>query len=127
LKKTASPPRAIDNFSTIITFTSVDRIETIENPKTHTKETHMEGTVADRVKAVISKENDIPVDSIGDTAGFGNEEGGLGLDSLSKVELVMALEEEFEVHIPDAEAESIDSVGKAITAIEAALVVKDSA
>lgn len=87
----------------------------------------MEGSVANRVKAIISKENDIPVDSIGDTAGFGNEEGGLGLDSLDRVELVMSLEEEFDIHIPDAEAESIDSVGKAIASIEAALAAKSSA
>jgi acyl carrier protein len=38
----------------------------------------------------------------------------LGADSLDTVELVMALEEEFNIEIPDEEAEKLDTVGKAI-------------
>ena len=38
----------------------------------------------------------------------------LGADSLDTVELVMALEEEFDIEIPDDEAEGIDTVGKAV-------------
>ena len=43
----------------------------------------------------------------------------LGADSLDTVELVMALEEEFEIEIPDGEAEKIQTVGDAIKHIEA--------
>ncbi|MDP2182310.1 MAG: acyl carrier protein, partial [Actinomycetota bacterium] len=43
----------------------------------------------------------------------------LGADSLDIVELVMALEEEFEVKIPDEEAEGIKTVGDAVSYIQA--------
>jgi NADH dehydrogenase (ubiquinone) 1 alpha/beta subcomplex 1 len=41
--------------------------------------------------------------------------GDLGLDSLDAVEVVMALEEEFSVEIPDAEADKITSVAEAVS------------
>ena len=45
----------------------------------------------------------------------------LGADSLDTVELVMALEDEFEIDIPDEEAEKISSVGQAVEHISAAI------
>ena len=45
----------------------------------------------------------------------------LGADSLDTVELVMALEDEFEIDIPDEEAEKIASVGQAVEHISAAI------
>ena len=45
----------------------------------------------------------------------------LGADSLDTVELVMALEDEFEIDIPDEEAEKISSVGQAVEHISAAV------
>jgi acyl carrier protein len=50
------------------------------------------------------------------TASFQSD---LGLDSLDTVELVMALEEEFAIEIPDAEADKITSVGEAVSYIAA--------
>lgn len=52
-----------------------------------------------------------PLPQVTPTAAF---QGDLGLDSLDAVELVMALEEEFGVEIPDAEADKILSTGEAI-------------
>ena len=43
----------------------------------------------------------------------------MGADSLDTVELVMALEEEFDIEIPDEAAEQIDTVGKAVDHISA--------
>ncbi|MFA6435156.1 MAG: acyl carrier protein [Elusimicrobiales bacterium] len=49
----------------------------------------------------------------------------LGADSLDTVELVMALEEEFDVEIPDEDAEKIKTVGEAVTYIKDKLSKKD--
>lgn len=52
---------------------------------------------------------------------FAGEGNSLGFDSLDLVEAVMAVEEEFDIKIPDEEAEKIRSVGQAVAAVEAAL------
>ena len=49
----------------------------------------------------------------------------LGADSLDTVELVMALEEEFDIEIPDEDAEKIKTVGEAVTYIKDKLSKKD--
>ena len=68
-------------------------------------------SVEDQVKAIIAEQLGIKVDEIKQDASFVDD---LGADSLDTVELVMALEEEFETEIPDEEAESITTVKEAI-------------
>ena len=64
-------------------------------------------SVEDQVKAIIAEQLGIKVDEIKQDASFVDD---LGADSLDTVELVMALEEEFETEIPDEEAEKITTV-----------------
>jgi acyl carrier protein len=72
-------------------------------------------TVEERVKKVIEEQLSVNQDQITKEASFIDD---LGADSLDTVELVMALEEEFGVEIPDEEAEKITKVGEAIDYIE---------
>jgi len=65
----------------------------------------------ERVKKVIEEQLSVNQDQIKEDASFIDD---LGADSLDTVELVMALEEEFGVEIPDEEAEKITKVGEAI-------------
>ena len=67
--------------------------------------------VAERVKAIIVEHLGSDEDKVTDTASFIDD---LGADSLDTVELVMALEEEFDVEIPDEDAEKISKVQDAI-------------
>ena len=64
----------------------------------------------DRVKKVIMEHLGVKEDQITGDASFVDD---LGADSLDTVELVMALEEEFDCEIPDEEAEKITTVGQA--------------
>jgi len=68
-------------------------------------------SVADRVKEIIVEQLGVDPEEVTMEASFVND---LGADSLDTVELVMALEEEFNMEIPDEEAEKLDTVGKAI-------------
>ena len=68
-------------------------------------------TVAERVKRVVAENLDVKPEEVTDKASFVED---LRADSLDTVELVMALEEEFEVEIPDEEAEKITTVQEAI-------------
>ena len=61
-----------------------------------------------RVKAIIVEQLGVKEEDVKPEASFIDD---LGADSLDTVELVMALEEEFEVEIPDEEAEKIKTVG----------------
>ncbi len=72
-------------------------------------------TVEERVKQVIAKQLGKNVDEIENKMTFVDD---LGADSLDTVELVMALEEEFEIEIPDEEAEKITTVQQAINHIQ---------
>jgi acyl carrier protein len=73
-------------------------------------------TVLEKVKEVISEQLDVEdVDSITTETTFIDD---LGADSLDIVELIMALEEEFDMEIPEEEAEKITSVGDVVTYIE---------
>lgn len=69
-------------------------------------------TIATRVKEIVAEQLGVEQDSITDNASFVDD---LGADSLDTVELVMALEEEFGIEIPDSAAEKITSVQEAIT------------
>lgn len=73
--------------------------------------------IADRVKAIIADNLSVEDDKITNEAVFTTD---LGADSLDTVELIMAFEKEFGINIPDEEAEKIQTVGDAITYIEAA-------
>jgi acyl carrier protein len=65
----------------------------------------------DRVKEIIAKELEVEVKQLTPDAKFIED---LGADSLDIVELVMALEEEFGIDIPDDEADKLKSVGDAM-------------
>lgn len=64
-----------------------------------------------KVQAIVVEQLEVEADKVTPEASFAND---LGADSLDTVELVMALEEEFDIEIPDEEAEQIDTVGKAV-------------
>lgn len=68
-------------------------------------------SIEERVKKVIEEQLSVNQDQITRDASFIDD---LGADSLDTVELVMALEEEFGIEIPDEEAEKITKVGEAI-------------
>ena len=67
--------------------------------------------VAEKVKAIIVEQLGVDEEEVTADASFVDD---LGADSLDTVELVMALEEEFETEIPDEEAEKITTVQQAI-------------
>jgi acyl carrier protein len=68
-------------------------------------------SVEERVKKLICEQLGVKEDEVKDDASFVED---LGADSLDTVELVMALEEEFETEIPDEEAEKITTVKEAV-------------
>lgn len=72
-------------------------------------------TVESRVRKIVTEQLGIKEDDLKSDASFVDD---LGADSLDTVELVMALEEEFETEIPDEEAEKISTVQQAIDYIE---------
>lgn len=69
----------------------------------------------DEVKAVVVEQLSVNAEDVKEGAKFVED---LGADSLDVVELVMALEEKFDVEIPDEDAEKILTVGDAIKYIE---------
>ena len=72
--------------------------------------------IATRVKAIIVDKLSVEESEVTNEASFTND---LGADSLDKVELIMEFEKEFELSIPDDQAEKISTVGDAIAYIEA--------
>ena len=73
-------------------------------------------TVEDRVKKIVGEQLGVAEDQETPDASFVDD---LGADSLDTVELVMALEEEFDTEIPDDEAEKITTVKQAIEFVQA--------
>jgi acyl carrier protein len=73
-------------------------------------------TTAERVTKLVCEQLGVKEEEVTQEASFVED---LGADSLDTVELVMALEEEFETEIPDEEAEKITTVKEAIDYIEA--------
>ena len=71
--------------------------------------------VQERVKNIIVEQLGVEADQVKPEAQFVND---LGADSLDTVELIMALEEEFDVEIPDEKAEKIKTVGEDVEYIE---------
>lgn len=71
--------------------------------------------VEDKVKSIIVEQLGVKPEEITPAASFIDD---LGADSLDTVELIMALEEEFSIEIPDEDAEKLTTVGMAIKYIE---------
>jgi acyl carrier protein len=73
-------------------------------------------SIEEKIKEIIVEQLGVDPAQVTPEASFVND---LGADSLDTVELVMALEEEFNLEIPDEEAEKIATVGQAIEYIKA--------
>ena len=67
--------------------------------------------IEDKVKDIIAEELGVEREKLSDDASFMED---LGADSLDQVELVMAFEKEFDIDIPDEEAEKLRTVGDAL-------------
>jgi acyl carrier protein len=72
--------------------------------------------IATKVKAIIVDKLGVDEKEVTTEANFTND---LGADSLDTVELIMEFEKEFNIAIPDDQAENIGTVGEAVTYIEA--------
>jgi acyl carrier protein len=77
--------------------------------------------VSEKVKNIICEQLDVSEEVVIPTASFVND---LGADSLDQVELIMAMEEEFDITIPDEDAEKIATVQDAVDYINKALAKK---
>ncbi|NOR51962.1 MAG: acyl carrier protein [Gammaproteobacteria bacterium] len=73
-------------------------------------------SIEERVKKIVVEQLGVSEDEVSNESSFIDD---LGADSLDTVELVMALEEEFETEIPDEDAEKITSVQQAIDYVNA--------
>jgi acyl carrier protein len=71
--------------------------------------------IAEKVKGIIVEQLGVDEDQVTEDASFVDD---LGADSLDQVELVMALEEEFGIEIPDEDAEKITRVKEAVSYIQ---------
>lgn len=74
-------------------------------------------STSDKVKQIIVEKLGVDEAEITNEASFTND---LGADSLDTVELIMEFEKEFDIQIPDDQAENIATVGQAISYIEEA-------
>ena len=72
-------------------------------------------SIEEQVKSIVAEQLGVKEDEVTPAASFVDD---LGADSLDTVELVMALEEEFETEIPDEDAEKITTVQQAIDFIK---------
>ncbi len=77
----------------------------------------MASAVEERVIDIVAEQLGVDKEKVSPETSFVND---LGADSLDTVELVMELEEEFDINIPDDAAEKIQTVGQAIEFIEKA-------
>ena len=71
----------------------------------------MSQEILTKVQSIVSEQLSVDVSEVKSEANFAND---LGADSLDTVELVMALEEEFDIEIPDEDAEKITTVEEAV-------------
>jgi acyl carrier protein len=72
-------------------------------------------SLEDKIKSIIAEQLGVKLEEVTEQASFIDD---LGADSLDTVELVMALEEEFGIEIPDEDAEKLRTVGEAISYIK---------
>ncbi|MFL2545408.1 MAG: acyl carrier protein [Longimicrobiales bacterium] len=77
----------------------------------------MAGEIASKVKEIIIEELGVDAEKVTDQASFVDD---LGADSLDTVELVMAFEEEFDLEIPDEDAEKMRTVADVVSYVSAA-------
>jgi acyl carrier protein len=82
------------------------------------KEENFMADLVERIKKIICEQLDVAEEDVVPTASFVDD---LGADSLDQVELIMAMEEEFNVSITDEEAEKIVTVQDAIDYVKKAL------
>ena len=80
-----------------------------------TKKGKIMSDIASKVKAIIVDKLGVDENEVTPEASFTND---LGADSLDTVELIMEFEKEFDIAIPDDQAEKIGTVGEAIAYIE---------
>jgi len=71
--------------------------------------------VFEKVKVILSEQFDVEEDSITTETNIADD---LGADSLDVVDLLMSIEDEFEIEIPDEEVENIKTVGELVKYIE---------
>ena len=83
--------------------------------KNHWEFTETMSNIGERIKKIVAEQLGVKEEDVKADASFVED---LGADSLDTVELVMALEEEFETEIPDEEAEKITTVQLAIDYIK---------
>lgn len=88
---------------------------TYEPEKEKNKEKSALGSIEERVINIVCEQMGVSHDKVTRETSFVND---LGADSLDTVELVMEFEDEFDLSIPDEEAEKIQTVGDAIKYIE---------
>ena len=81
-------------------------------------ESSLMSTIEERVKKIVCEQLGVKEEDVNASSSFVDD---LGADSLDTVELVMALEEEFETEIPDEEAEKLTTVQDAIDYVVANL------
>jgi acyl carrier protein len=74
--------------------------------------------IFDRVQSIVAQQLGVKKSQVTKDTNFADD---LGADSLDTVELVMAIEEEFAIEIPDEDAEKIATLGQAISFIEKAV------
>jgi acyl carrier protein len=79
-------------------------------------------SIEEQVKSIVAEQLGVKEDEVTNNASFVDD---LGADSLDTVELVMALEEEFETEIPDEDAEKITTVQQAIDFVTSRAAVAD--
>ena len=77
----------------------------------------MSQEILEKVCSIVSEQLSVEAGEVKSDSNFQND---LGADSLDTVELVMAFEEEFEIEIPDEEAEKIATVEDAVNYIDSA-------
>ncbi len=71
--------------------------------------------ILSKVQGIVAEQLSVDISEVKPEASFAND---LGADSLDTVELVMALEEEFDIEIPDEAAEAIATVNDAVSYIQ---------
>lgn len=74
-----------------------------------------ESSIFEKVKEIVADQLDVPLEKVTLYADFATD---LGADSLDTVELVMAIEEEFDIEIPDEDAENISTLEQAVNFIQ---------
>lgn len=80
--------------------------------------------ISDKVKEIVHDQLGTSMESIVDSANYAND---LGADSLDCVEIVIALEEEFAIPIPEEDAENLDTISKTIDYLCKVLGAEDNA